>query len=260
MAQLSQTSAPFAGEKMSQQREPPRSILEEPTTAAFFIRSSEYPRGQIFHVDKPVEISMLPPVAVRRPAFPEIRKRSMEMLTPCTFFVQYACQQKCRTMGICIHYQFVVGCRKCPDGLRCSLCAQSSVEQAIQACRKCPLHQNSAQANPIGSRPEDFLATDKQKEVCDEVLMRSLACDWHDVPVLPVKQAEDDVGTKSMRFLRETTPKDLKDVEMLETLFEHDLEAEINSANMPVQHAFGLWRGPLEMHMGPAQRPLGYRV
>lgn len=55
-------------------------------------------------------------------------------------------------------------------------------QQAIQASRRCPLHQDPTQANPIGSRPEDFLATDAQKKVCDEVLVRSFACNWEDVP------------------------------------------------------------------------------
>lgn len=130
MASSSSTmSGLYARSRMVQSRQEQPSILQEPMRAAFYIRSSEHPKGQIFNVNRPVEISMLPPVPIKRPALPEMRERTLQMLAPCTFFVQYPCQQKCRTMGLCIHYQFVVGCRKCPDGLRCSLCIQSNVEQ-----------------------------------------------------------------------------------------------------------------------------------
>lgn len=98
-------------------------------TSLFFIQSSEYPRGNFFRTVKPDDISTLPPIAVRPPAFPEMRKHSLQTLKPCVFFVQFPCRQMCRSMGICIHYQFVVGCRKCPDGLRCPICVESNVEQ-----------------------------------------------------------------------------------------------------------------------------------
>lgn len=58
------------------------------------------------------------------------------------------------------------------------ICAQ----KAIHASRPCPLHQDLTQPNPIENRPEDFLATDVQKDVCDEVLRRAVAGRWEDVP------------------------------------------------------------------------------
>ncbi|KAJ4549310.1 hypothetical protein HRR86_006698 [Exophiala dermatitidis] len=129
----------------------------------------------------------------------------------------------------------------------------SNVEQAIQACRKCPLHQDPAQANPIGSRPEDFLATDKQKSVCDEVLARSLTCNWENIPPPPQKRAED-VGSGMIRlpFDRSSTPKNLNDVRMLDTIFEHE-------PALYGQPASSAGQMQMQMPMGPFQSPLRQR-
>jgi hypothetical protein len=54
---------------------------------------------------------------------------TLQALQPCILYVQYACRQRCRSLGICIHYQFVIGVRSCPDGLRCDQCIQSKTEQ-----------------------------------------------------------------------------------------------------------------------------------
>lgn len=47
------------------------------------------------------------------------------------------------------------------------------------------MHQDRRQANPIGSRPEDFLATNAQKQVAEEILKRSVAGYWDDLPSAP---------------------------------------------------------------------------
>lgn len=109
-------------------------------------------------------------------------------------------------------------------------------------------------ANPISSRPEDFLATDVQKQVCDEVLARSFACNWDDVPAAVVEEegspaeagqaaatapfgldaptavaspalpggATPGMTTASAAhgFDRESTPQTMHDVAMLETVRE----------------------------------------
>ncbi|KIX98714.1 uncharacterized protein Z520_05175 [Fonsecaea multimorphosa CBS 102226] len=207
---------------------------QQPQTAAFFIRSLDHPQGQLFYMAKPEDVSSAPPVVIRRPPLPEVRQISLQMLVPCVFFVQYPCRQKCRSLGICVHYQFVIGCRKCPDGLRCPDCVQSKVEEAIQANRKCPIHQDPAQANPINNRPEDFLANDSQKEVCDQVLQRSLACQWDDIPTIPTTRTTEEDQWEIHRgdFDRESTPKDMQDVRMLETLDGDDATAEQNPFQM----------------------------
>jgi hypothetical protein len=48
---------------------------------------------------------------------------------PCILFVQFPCKQRCRSLGICIHYQFVIPCGKCPDGLICPACMRSNTQQ-----------------------------------------------------------------------------------------------------------------------------------
>ncbi|OAL37406.1 hypothetical protein AYO20_03255 [Fonsecaea nubica] len=202
-------------------------IQQLPRTAAFFIRSLDHPQGQVFHMVKPEDISFTPPVVLRRPPLPEARQISLQMVVPCIFFVQYPCRQKCRSLGICVHYQFVIGCRKCPDGLRCSTCVQSNVEQAIQANRKCPLHQDPTQANPINNRPEDFLATDTQKDVCDQVLHRSLVCQWDDIPTtLTTRTEQGHRVVHHGHFHRESTPRDMRDVRMLAALDEDEVMAD----------------------------------
>ena len=100
-------------------------------TAAFFIKNSEHPDGRLFHTEKPEHISCAPAKAISRPPFPEKRQAVLQVLEPCTFFVQYPCLQKCRSLGICVHFQLIAGCRSCPDGLRCPLCVQSNIEEVI---------------------------------------------------------------------------------------------------------------------------------
>jgi hypothetical protein len=96
-------------------------------TAAFFLRNADHPQGKFFDIVRPDHISSAPPAAIKRPPFPEKRQVSLRMLEPCIFFVQFPCRQRCRSLGICIHYQFIGGCRTLPDGLRCSVCILSNV-------------------------------------------------------------------------------------------------------------------------------------
>lgn len=86
-------------------------------------------KGRYFKVVKPDGIATKAPVTIKRPAFNQMRKMTLQALQPCILYVQYACRQRCRSLGICIHYQFVIGVRNCPDGLRCDHCIQSKTEQ-----------------------------------------------------------------------------------------------------------------------------------
>jgi hypothetical protein len=117
----------------------PRPTITQPLNpenlTAFFIHSTEHPQGQIFFAVQPAATatahrsSTAPEFEVRRPADPTKTQQSLAMLTPCTLYVQYPCKTKCRSLGICVHYQFVIGCRRCPDGLRCARCAVSDVQE-----------------------------------------------------------------------------------------------------------------------------------
>jgi hypothetical protein len=174
--------------------------------------------------------------------------------------------------------------------------------------------------NPISSRPEDFLATDVQKQICDEVLTRSFACNWDDVPsaaeesttgsvvpgtavsTLPPVSALSTLGTGApdlpgatpgpafvQAFDRESTPRTMRDVKMLETVPEedegdgerqgkgivedmalltdchpeHDLHTNqrfFNLTDMPIPPASGFSGGPLDMAAGFAYGRMGQRV
>ncbi|ETI25832.1 hypothetical protein G647_02609 [Cladophialophora carrionii CBS 160.54] len=94
---------------------------------------------------------------------------------------------------------------------------------AIEANRKCPLHQDPAQANPINNRPEDFLATRQQKAFYEHMLERSMVCHWHDLP--PPLQSRPAASHRD-GFHRETTPKDMSDVQMLDSIKEEDMLSE----------------------------------
>jgi hypothetical protein len=99
-----------------------------PVLATFYLKNTEHPAGKVMNAMRPEHISGEAQVAIKRPLHPERRQLSLQMMDPCVMFVQFPCRQHCRSLGICIHYQFVAGCRVCPDGLRCMACIQSGVE------------------------------------------------------------------------------------------------------------------------------------
>lgn len=103
----------------------------------FFIQSIDYPGGHFFVTPKPEEISHADPPSIKRPSYPEMRQHSLGHFAPCIFFVQYPCKTKCRSLGICVHYQFVIPCGKCPDGLICSECIKSTSPQEVSVLRPC---------------------------------------------------------------------------------------------------------------------------
>ncbi|KAK5199185.1 hypothetical protein LTR99_001226 [Exophiala xenobiotica] len=248
-------SKPQQQQQQQQQTECPRQphppLSEAREIGQFFVHSTEHPRGHRFFTPKPEEISFLPPPMIKRPDLAETRQLSLQRVPPCILFVQFPCKQRCRSLGICIHYQFVLPCGKCPDGLICPACMRSNTQQAISASRKCPFHQNPYQANPINSRVEDFLATDSQKAVCDEILSRSLACRWEDTTPAPpgpgpgpgpaqtaTSQCHEGEGDESStadgdhRFARESTPRNLGDVQMMDNVIEQAKESESESESV----------------------------
>jgi len=104
---------------------------------AYYIsnRDEGFRDGHIGYVEWPDEFKPVQAQEVARPAFPEVTRNSLAALQPCVMFVQYQCTPKCRSLGICIHYQFVIGGR-CPDGLICERC---SVDGAEQVCPNVPV-------------------------------------------------------------------------------------------------------------------------
>jgi hypothetical protein len=115
------------------------------------------------------------------------------------------------------------------------------LRQAIEANRRCPLHQDPAQANPINNRPEDFLATRQQREFYDQVLQRSIVCHWHDLPHLPKEGPLGDGSGLNLNrdgFHRETTPKDMRDIKMLDSIMEEDMHFERNPVEVAGESGF----------------------
>jgi hypothetical protein len=101
--------------------------------------------------------------------------------------------------------------------------------QVIKATRQCPLHYRPSQLKPIGSRPEDFLATAEQLAVCGEILRRSIHNDWAYLDQkgqgkVPMRanfdsgensrgrmQTRDTAADAAARVKREMTPRNIHD-------------------------------------------------
>jgi hypothetical protein len=149
------------------------SAIPEPVV---FVKNQNHPAGLSYVGRVPGYIDRRPPT-IKPPLFPDARVTSLNAMSPCILFVQFGCAEGCRSFGICVHYQFVLGCKRCPDGLVCDVC-RGGQEQAVAAERFCPLHQDVMKAKPISSRPEDFLASSAQRQVAADVLRRSLNNTW----------------------------------------------------------------------------------
>ena len=177
--------------------------IESAPEPVVFVKSLEYPAGLEFRGVVPSHINR-DPSKIRLPTLPEVRVSSLRIIQPCILFVQFSCPERCRSYGICTHYQFVLGCRRCPDGLLCDCCHDASMEDAIIVDRVCPLHQDPARPKPISSRPEDFLASQAQKQAAHEILRRSTQNDWDDLK----DAGQNGVSDKetSSRTQRDRTP------------------------------------------------------
>ncbi|EXJ57134.1 hypothetical protein A1O7_07478 [Cladophialophora yegresii CBS 114405] len=127
---------------------------------------------------------------------------------------------------------------------------------AIDADRVCPLHQDPSQANPINNRPEDFLATEQQKEFYEHVLGRSMVCHWHDLPAPPERHPEDVSASYRNGFHRETTPKDMNDVKMLDSIKEEEVQSEESTVDTTGDSGPD-WRDrPFSMGFAMSEHPL----
>jgi hypothetical protein len=94
----------------------------------FYLVNINSPRGQYWQTEAPGSVtSILHPL--RKPRAPALAAATLGLLQPWVFFVQYGCDQRCRSMGICIHFQFVLGAQRCPDGLICRICKNSGLQK-----------------------------------------------------------------------------------------------------------------------------------
>jgi hypothetical protein len=91
------------------------------TQSVFFLQNIDFQHGILLQTKTPSSVtSTLHPL--RRPRLMEVTKAILNLMQPCVLFVQFPCKRKCRSMGICIHFQFVIGTQRCPDGLICGRC------------------------------------------------------------------------------------------------------------------------------------------
>jgi len=100
------------------------------TQSVFFLQSIDFQHGIFLQTKAPSSVtSTLHPL--RRPRLLEVTKAILNLMQPCVLFVQFPCEKKCRSMGICIHFQFVIGTQRCPDGLICDRC-MAGVPQKVR--------------------------------------------------------------------------------------------------------------------------------
>lgn len=99
---------------------------------AYFVRNISNPSGSIRHsslhrsTESPPPPVLLGPIAP--PRYPDTVKTSLASMRPLTFVARFNCEQRCRSFGICIHFQFCCGVGNCPDGLVCDRCLGEAPE------------------------------------------------------------------------------------------------------------------------------------
>jgi hypothetical protein len=93
----------------------------------FWVQNDDHVRGSHVHTPKPKDISFDPP-RITKPPFPAVTQASLRIMLPGIFHVEFDCEKHCRSAGICVHFQFVIGAKRCPDGLVCPRCRQAKEE------------------------------------------------------------------------------------------------------------------------------------
>ena len=99
---------------------------------AYFIRNTSHPTGIVRHT---TTTSTLPPSSLRPitpPRYPHAARTSLTSMRPLVFITRFACEQRCRSYGICIHFQFCCGVSSCPDGLVCDRCVVGQADEMVR--------------------------------------------------------------------------------------------------------------------------------
>jgi hypothetical protein len=96
---------------------------------AYFVRNTSYPSGTIRHSFRSTGTSPPPPLSpIAPPRFPDAAKTSLAAVQPLVFVTRFDCEQRCRSFGICVHFQFCCGVKSCPDWLVCERCLGQTPE------------------------------------------------------------------------------------------------------------------------------------
>lgn len=79
------------------------------------------------------------------------------------------------------------------------------------------MHFRPAELKPIGGRPEDFLATNEQYNVCSDILRRSAENDWDDLIPKTRGRARrrEEAADTAFHVDRERTPRTINEVRKL---------------------------------------------
>lgn len=176
--------------------------------------------------DLPDNLTLQLPKLIQ-PLNPEQRKATLMTLTPMIVYAEFTCPDVCRTRGICVHFSFVLGCKKAPDGLICQICQNAGNEKAAHADRMCARHNNSKLSSFTMNLAEDILATETQSRRAHEILARSFTNNWDGVPArLSGKVKQDISGQNTSALPIRTIDKQAADcdvaVSSIETMPEHE--------------------------------------
>ena len=119
-----------------------------------------------------------------RPAHPERLQSGLLNLRPTVVYAEYDCVQRCRSVGICVHYSFLLGCQEVPDGLVCEICKMARAEMGYPSGRLCYSHSRKSASQSILNLAEDFAATEHQREVAGTIMSKALCNTWEEKSII----------------------------------------------------------------------------
>lgn len=110
----------------------PSPEADESAHAKIFLQNHEHPNGTTLEVPNPdFDSGLYMPVV--RPVHPEpsLTARTLSILAPGITIERYSCLQRCRNKGTCLHFHFVLGAKRTPDGLICAKCSKQRAEEIV---------------------------------------------------------------------------------------------------------------------------------
>jgi len=165
-------------------------LRNPPPTVKVHIQSIKQPRALEATLPHSLSgrITMRLPEVIA-PAEPELVRSTLKMMNAMIVYAQYECVDECRSRGICVHFSFLLGCRKAPDGLICPSCQAAKIEIPYAAHRICPRHNKRTLSQFTPNLPEDYLPLAHQLQRAFEIFRRACNGDWEDVTTKFSKQA-----------------------------------------------------------------------
>ena len=119
--------------------------------------------------------------ALVTPSNPELVQSTLKLMKSMIVYALFECDDGCRSRGMCVHFSFLLGCRRVPDGLICPRCQETRTERPYAAQRICLKHNKRSLSQFTPNLSEDVLASEAQVERANEIFSRSWSCDWEGV-------------------------------------------------------------------------------